>query len=83
MWYDLLKVKDLYLLNRMIVTKKGDKTRFWLDPWLHSDPLCKVNPILFELCENKHVMVAQAVADQNISFRRWLFPELRDDWNKL
>lgn len=83
MWYDLLKVKDFYLQGRYVFTRKGDKTRFWLDPWLYSEPLSLSAPILFELCENKHITVAQAMVSGNLSFRRWLDSELRNSWESI
>lgn len=41
----------------VIITKKGDKTRFWLDPWLYNEPICMRCPLLFEISENKHITV--------------------------
>lgn len=77
-WYDLLKVKE-----RGVLIKDGSKTRFWLDSWLYSDPLCVSVPVLFELCENKTMTVAQAMNGDRISFRRWLNSDLRTTWDNI
>ena len=53
MWYDLLKIKDIYLQGRVVTIRNGEKVRFWLDVWLYDEPLCKIALVLFELCDNK------------------------------
>lgn len=45
--------------------------------------LQRTTAVLFELCENKGVTVAQAMNGTAITFRRWLFDELRTIWNKI
>jgi len=35
------------------------------------------------LCECKDILVAQALNGTNITFRRWLFGDLRTDWDKI
>ena len=54
-----------------------NKQDFWLDPWVYDSSICAIAPVLFELCENKCVSVAQALSGNVISFRRWLFGDLR------
>jgi hypothetical protein len=54
-WYDLLKVKDVYLQGRDISVRDGKNTRFWLDSWLYKEHLYLMVPVLFELCENKEI----------------------------
>jgi len=83
MWNDLLKVKNIYLQGRGISVENGCLTRFWLDPWLYNEPIAVIAPVLFELCENKNISVAQAVGGGQISFRRWLFGELRVAWENI
>lgn len=83
MWYDLLKVKNIYLQGRSVAIKNGQLTRFWLDPWLYSKPLYLIVPILFELCEDKGISVAQVIGGTPVSFRRWLFVDLRTCWDKI
>ena len=57
-WYDLLKVKDVYLQGRGIAIKNGERTRFWVDPWLYDKPIMFIAPILYILCDQKDVNVA-------------------------
>lgn len=76
-WHDLLKVKDIYLQGRGVIIKNGEKTRFWLDPWVYKDPICLIAPALFELCDCKDILVANALNGSSITFRRWLFGDLR------
>jgi hypothetical protein len=83
MWTDLLKVKHIYLQGRGILIKDGAQTRFWLDPWLDSEPLALHAPVLFALCENKNISVAHALQDTPIIFRRWLHVELRTSWEEI
>lgn len=65
-WYDLLKIKDIYLQGRKIVTKNGKKTLFWVDTWLYSKPLCILLPSLFKLCEQPDITVHQVKANPNM-----------------
>jgi len=61
----------------------GEQTRFWLDPWVYNSPICDNAPMIIQLCENKSIFVAQAMAGNDISFRRWLFGDLRTSWDKV
>jgi hypothetical protein len=83
MWYDLLKVKHIYLLGRGISIDNGVLTRFWIDPWLYKEILYLIAPVLFELCDNKNISVAQALSGTQISFRRWLFDDLTSTWEVI
>ena len=83
MWSDLLKVKDIYLQGRNMQIGNGEKTCFWFDTWLYSEPLCITAPVLFELCENKYVTVSQVRNGVSITFRRWLFDDLRTSWYNI
>jgi len=83
-WYDLLKIKDVYLLGRDLCIKNGCQTRFWKDKWLYPQPLCISDPILFELCECKDVSVEKIRSGEvHITFRRWLLIELRSRWEEI
>jgi hypothetical protein len=82
-WADLLKVKDIYLQGRSVSFGKGNLTRFWLEPWVYKDPLYLSAPLLFELCENKEITVAHFLKGSAITFRRWLFDDLRTSWNSI
>jgi hypothetical protein len=73
MWFDLLKVKDIYLQGRKMKIGNGESASFWFDTWLYNEPLCLTAPILFELCENKNVTIAQVRNGTLVIFIRWLF----------
>lgn len=68
LWFDLLKIKNIYLQGRGLVTGKGNLTRFWLDPWVYDKPLDEVAPILFELCKNKNISVEKALGGGGIKY---------------
>ena len=51
-WYDLLKVKEVYLQGRGISIRNGKRTRFWSDPWLYDKPISYIAPTLF-VCVSK------------------------------
>jgi hypothetical protein len=82
-WADILKVKNIYLQGRGVTFGRGNLTRFWLDPWLYKDPLVIFAPLLFEICENKEITVAHFLSGTAISFRRWLYDDLRSKWNQI
>jgi hypothetical protein len=58
-WYDLLKVRDIYLQGRKMCVKDGKKTLFWKDSWLYDKPLNSIFPDLFKLCSHPGISVAQ------------------------
>lgn len=83
-WADLLKIKDCYLQGRGIKIRNGHKTRFWLDPWLYGIPICDITPVLFILCEQKNVSVADVKSGKiQIFFTRWLINDLQTCWNTI
>jgi hypothetical protein len=83
-WYDLLKVKGIYLEGRIVKIENGKKTRFWEDSWLFDKPLCSLIPELFILCKKKEVSVYNVKkGNAQLSFQRWLPIELRDIWTKV
>jgi len=58
----------------------GKKTRFWSDPWLYEKPLYATIPVLFILCNQKEVSVADVKSGRvEITFRRWLPAELQSE----
>jgi hypothetical protein len=76
-WYDMLKVKDLYLQGRGVEIKDGRKTRFWYDSWLYDKPILFIVPTLFILCVQKDVCVADVKSGRiTLTFKRWLTDEL-------
>lgn len=83
-WYDLLEIKEVYLLGRKKCTKDGCHTRFWKDSQVYQQPLCLVAPDLFELCECKDITVKNARNGEiPITFRRWLPADLRGRWEQI
>jgi hypothetical protein len=84
MWYDLLKVRDVYLKGRTVKIENGKSTRFWEDCWVFDRPLCLLTPELYTLCEQKEITVDRVKSGEiQLSFRRWLTPELRNVWDKI
>ena len=83
-WYDLLKIKDIYLQGRGIEIRNGEKTRFWYDPWLYDKPILLIAPTLFFLCDQKDISVADIKHSRiHVTFRRWLTDELLVCWNLI
>lgn len=83
-WYDLLEIKEVYLLGRKKCTKDGCHTRFWKDSWVYQQSLCLVAPDLFELCDCKDITVKNARNGEiPITFRRWLPADLRGRWEQI
>jgi hypothetical protein len=80
-WADLLKVKQIYLRGRQIITKNGKLTLIWKDKWLHDQPLCIVALVLFEWCKEKNVIVNQLLMKNGqLQFNRWLPPIFFEQW---
>ena len=81
-WKDLLKVRPVYLKGRKIKTGRGDRTLFWLDPWLTQQPLCTLYPVLFDLCDMKKcTMLDFLTINGQLHFSRWLPPfSLSNGW---
>lgn len=83
MWHDLVKIKDLYLQGRKVITNNGQLTRFWFDPWVYDQPLKDIAPSLFEICNQKSISVAYVLDENTVNFRRWLFEDLKMEWEKI
>ena len=62
----------------------GCNTRFWKDLWLDDKPLMLAYPIIYGLCFNKNISVADAftLGLDNFSFRRTLLGESLDLWDR-
>jgi len=50
-WYDLMKIRNIYLQGRKIKVRNGQKTLFWKDIWLYDQPLYLLFPDLFAMCQ--------------------------------
>ncbi|WVZ60787.1 LOW QUALITY PROTEIN: hypothetical protein U9M48_010767 [Paspalum notatum var. saurae] len=83
-WGDLLKVKEYYLQGRGIIVGNGDKTLLWHDIWLGDIPLCDKFPMLYAICDSRQINIKEVLAcNLQIRFSRWLYPELRTQWNRI
>ena len=83
-WYDMLKVREIYLQGRTVGIRRGNLTRFWKDAWMYQQPICEIAPVLFELCDQKEVTVEQVRSGEvTFTFRRWLPQDLRASWEHI
>jgi hypothetical protein len=83
-WYDLLKIRHIYLKGRTVKVKNGKSTLFWEDPWLRDTPLCVLYPVLYDLCKDKYISVYSFIlTNAQLHFTRWLPPFLFDSWLTL
>jgi hypothetical protein len=84
MWFDLLKIKDIYLQGRQVKIGASKNTLFWRDSWLYDKPLYLTFPDLFKLCEQPDATVYQAKFNLNgLTFTRWLIDDLRNNWGQI
>jgi hypothetical protein len=81
-WFDLLKIKDVYLQGRKMVVRNGQKTLFWKDTWVFERPLASLFPDLFKICLQLNASVA-FVKQNSANFSRWLVDGLRNDWEQI
>ena len=84
-WNGIMSVKDIFYNCCQRIVGDGHKTRFWEDAWIHNKPLCQLFPRLYKLTFHQNITVAKAFEhDFNcIRFRRCLYGETLDMWNKL
>jgi hypothetical protein len=73
-WKGLMRVKDDFFSKGRFVTGDGSTVRFWEDVWLGDTPLSQQYSSLYNIVQNKNVMVADVLAQTplNIGFRRVL-----------
>jgi hypothetical protein len=77
LWSDMLKIRDIYLCGRRMKVGNGILTSFWGDSWCSTSPLKEMFPVLFDICNEQSVTVAEAAAmGWRFSYRRWLTPDL-------
>lgn len=61
-----------YLQGRQLVNNSGDKTKFWDDCWLYEEPLSTSMPDLYDICNDKDILVKVAHENgMNLYFRRF------------
>jgi hypothetical protein len=91
LWTNMLKVRDIYLSGRSMKANNGERTHFWGHAWCGSTPLKYKYPLLYNLCNEIDITVADA-ARRNwfFTYRRWLSAELlvqdgemRDKLNRI
>jgi hypothetical protein len=56
-WHDLVKIKQIYMRGREVVFNSRNKARLWKDCWVNNQPLCAIAPDLYDICEDKEIMV--------------------------
>jgi hypothetical protein len=83
-WHDLSKIIMYYAIGRQVITRSGDKTRFWEDPWIDEIPLAMSEPDLYDVCNDKYLLV-QTVRERDgqLDFRRWLSDDNKSNWDKI
>jgi hypothetical protein len=83
-WSDMLKVREYYIQGRQVITRSGDKTRFWEDSWLFETPLAMSKPNLYDMCNDKNILVRDVIEkNAQLDFRRWLRDGDRRNWDKI
>lgn len=45
MWYDLLKIRHIYLQGRKMKVRNGRNTLFWKDSWIYDKPPSAPGPV--------------------------------------
>ena len=81
MWKEILKESTWCWENMVFKVGKGNKIRFWIDPWCGNNVLSQVFPDLFSMAAQRNVTV-EDYWDQNLSQGGWSLRLLRDfnDW---
>jgi hypothetical protein len=68
-WKSLHKVKHLFKAGAKHVVKDGNRTSFWRDWWIESRPLNESFPLLFAICDDESVSVANALQGEGLAIR--------------
>jgi hypothetical protein len=80
-WSDLLKIRGFYMAGRKVEVKNRKQTLFSHDVWLYDMPVKEKFSELYNLCEQNEITVAEVLStSMQLSFRRWLTPDLRERW---
>lgn len=70
--------------GRHIITQSGDKTRFWEDSWLLKTPLAISEPYLFDICNDKKILMIDVIEkNAQLDFRRWFGDDDRKKWAEI
>ena len=80
-WKALLKVKEIYMAGRKVITESGNIARVWSDPINGLLPFKDQYPQLFDICNIPECTIKQVFAVETGSFfRRRLTPALHEQW---
>ncbi|KAK1692879.1 hypothetical protein QYE76_009576 [Lolium multiflorum] len=84
-WKSLHKIKNLFKVGAKHKVRNGIRTSFWKDWWWGRGPLLESFPLLFAICDNQEISVADALFQDNLQvrFRRSLDPEGVRQWEDL
>jgi hypothetical protein len=84
-WKGLMSVKNDFFKRGLFVIGDGQKTRFWEDTWLGTQPLADQYESLYNITRNKNATVAEVMGTVplNISFRRTLSHDKWTSWLNL
>ena len=80
-WKEILKESAWCWENMVLKVGKGNKIRFWIDPWCGNNVLSQRFPDLFSMAAQRNVTV-EDYWDQNLGHGGWNLRLLRDfnDW---
>ncbi|RVW27451.1 Transposon TX1 uncharacterized 149 kDa protein [Vitis vinifera] len=80
-WKEILKESTWCWDNMVFKVGKGNKVRFWIDPWCANNVLSEAFPDLFSMAAQRNATV-EDYWDQNLSQGGWSLRLLRDfnDW---
>jgi hypothetical protein len=83
-WKSLHQIKDLFKIGAKHEVNDGRRTQFWYDNWHPEGVLRDRFPLIFSICENTRVSVAQACTGQDpLRLRRTLDANGRAEWDQL
>lgn len=83
-WSDLLKVRDLYLENRLMKVGNGENTDFWNEKWCGNFSLRERFKSIFDICQEQKITVAELYKRRwRLTFRRWLTKDQQVEKRKL
>lgn len=84
-WKSLIQIKGIYYQHVKKKLGDGCNTRFWKDWWVGSKPLKDAYPILYNICFNHEISVAEVInmGWDRFTFRRDIRGDKADLWASL
>nr|CAE04095.3 OSJNBa0096F01.4 [Oryza sativa Japonica Group] len=84
-WKGVLSTRDWVKLGTEWLVGDGRHILFWKDVWVHPCPLKTSFPLLFEICNQQSILVAEIkqAGIEGLSFRRSFGPREMDEWEEL